>query len=139
MFLRLLDRILSCHLRRKRRTFSRTFKPLRSGRRPGDNVAAEISDCNNSIVKGRLNMHNSFRYVLFFLFFPCFSYLFCHLSSESIPSLFLLASNRPPRSFPRSSICTRSLAPDRKSFPMPQSTVSPEIHQSLNCHRHVSS
>src|SRR5208337_3760847 len=134
MFLRLFDRVLSCHLRRKRRALSRTFKSLSSGRRPGDNVATEICDCNNGIVKGRLNMHNSFSYVFLFLLFPCFSYLFCHLSSGLIPSLFLLAGNRPSRSFPRSRICTRSLSPDGKPFPVPQSTVSPEIHQPF--HRH---
>ena len=75
-------------------------------------------------------MGNPLRDILLLFFLSCFS---CRPRHASSP-LLLLSCNRSSGSFSRPGIGVASLPSNRQTFSMPQPTISPKIHQSLQIH-----
>jgi len=59
---------------RKRSAFTRSLKTEDAGTAPGNYVPLFIGNGNDSIIESRINKNNTFRYVLFYLSFFCYSH-----------------------------------------------------------------
>ncbi len=63
----LLGGITGGHLRRIGRALARALEAGRPGRRPGNDVALGVSQRDDGIVEGRLNVRRTFRNIFLFL------------------------------------------------------------------------
>jgi hypothetical protein len=61
-----------------------------------------------------------------------------HLSPDTyelfLPWRFLLGDSLPAWAFTSARVCMRPLTPNRQRSAMPQATVAPDVHQSLDVH-----
>src|SRR5262249_32839159 len=113
-----------------------------------DQVTLEISYRNDCIIEGSLNMSDPLRnhpalFALEGFLLSSFRLCFCNIlvvqNSRTKTILFLarsllLGSCHPPGSLASSCFRMRPLPPARQPPPMPQSSVTADVHQPLDVH-----
>jgi hypothetical protein len=135
-------------LGRKRSRFFGTPETKTTGTRPGNSVPHDVRDGYDSVVKGSLNINIPFIYRLF-LFFLLRST--SHISSTyylrgnffgipptslqkptSFESLLFLSGDGLLLPFPRTGIRPGPLAPQGKTFPVAETSITAYIHKPLD-------
>jgi len=89
VFLGRIAGALGCHLRCKRRGFTRAAEAAATRRRPGERVSLTVGDGDNGVVEGRMDVRNRIQYVLADLLASGLT----TLPSSALPRTLLLISH----------------------------------------------
>jgi hypothetical protein len=108
------------NLGRERGRFTRTTETAAAGRCPGEGITLAIGNRDDRVVEGSMDVRNRVDNVLFNLLF-----------------LRDLPLNGALRSLSGPGVCTGTLAAQRQTTTMANSTVRTEIHQTLDIHRRL--
>ena len=121
----------SSHLRCERRAFSRPFKALNAGARPGNGIATDIGNRYQSIIKGERMCATPVSIFFRSRFLGLTTFLVAN--PQSLPLRFAaFRADRFSRALASSSVCFCSLSPNRQSLTVTATAIRPNFNQPLD-------